>query len=78
MDYATAGDAQSDLEPRRLLAEKGTSLATKAPYSQAVFSVSKASVEGSSLVLRVAPAGNVPRRLFDMVFRRDMLFAICP
>ncbi len=78
MDYQMAGDAQSDLEPRRLLADQGTSLAVQRPYSLTSFSLIQATVDGSDLVLRVTPFSNQPKRLFDMVYRRDMLFAVCP
>ncbi len=78
MDYQKAGDAQSDLEPRRLLADQGTSLAVQRPYSQTSFSLIQATMDGSDLVLRVTPFSNQPTRLFDMVNRRDMLFAVCP
>lgn len=78
MDYALAGDAQADLELRHQLATQGESIIAKSPYSQSVFTLDKASVIGSDLVLQVSPLGNAPRRIFDMVFRHDMLFAACP
>lgn len=78
MHYPSADDAQADLEPRRRLAEEGISLAFKRPIREAVFTLEEASVEESDLLLRVRPVDDMPRRLLEIVFRRDMLFAGCP
>jgi hypothetical protein len=78
MHYPNADDAQADLEPRRQIAEEGLSLAARQPYPEVLFTVQEATVEGSDLVWQVSPVDDIPRRLFDMVLRRDMLFAGCP
>jgi hypothetical protein len=38
----------------------------------------RADVEGADLTLTVRPIGDQPRRLFQMVLARDVLFALCP
>jgi hypothetical protein len=47
------------------------------PYPDTVFRVEDATVLDTTLVLEVAPADDIPRRLFQMIFARDMLFAAC-
>jgi hypothetical protein len=76
--YASPVTAQGDLAVRRFLAERGLSLITQAPLSKVLFTVEDAVVTGSTVVLSVAPREGVARRLFDMVNRRDMIFAACP
>lgn len=76
--YASSAAAQDDLAARRFLAEQGLSLITRMPLSKALFTVEDAAVDGSTVILTVAPRENVARRLFDMVNRRDMIFAACP
>jgi hypothetical protein len=78
MHYPSADDAQADSEPRRQIAQEGLSLAARQPYTEVLFTVQQATVEGSDLVWQVAPVDDMPRRLFDMVLRGDMLFARCP
>jgi hypothetical protein len=78
MNYPTAGEAQSDLEPRRLLLDQGRSLAFQRPYAEVGLSLDKALVEGTNLVLRVLSKGSVPQYLTRMMIARDMLFAVCP
>jgi hypothetical protein len=78
MHYTSAGEAQADLEPRRQLAEEGISQTTGQPYSETVFTLEQASVEGSDLVLRLRPDNDQPSRLFQMVEYRDIAFAACP
>jgi hypothetical protein len=77
LHYANAQTAQIDLQPRQQLAAEGKSIAAQAPISEALFTLEDARVEGSSIVLEVRPAGDLPRRLFDMFYRRDMPFAAC-
>ena len=60
------------------LAPEGQSLVAQAPISERVFGLESASVAGSDLLLQVRPADDRPRRLFDMVYMRDMPFAGCP
>jgi hypothetical protein len=76
--YASETVAQTDMERRRKLADEGTSMTTRQPIRETLFTVDEANVEGSDLVWRVSPVNGIPRRLFDMVWRRDMLFAVCP
>lgn len=76
--YANAADAQADLDARRRLADEATSLSTRQPYSVALFTLNQALVDGSDLTLQVSPVNDLPRRLFDMVRRRDVIFAVCP
>jgi hypothetical protein len=78
MHYLNADDAQADSEPRRQIAQEGLSLTTEKPYPEVLFTVEEAKVEGSDLVWQVAPVDDMPRRLFDMLLRGDMLFARCP
>jgi hypothetical protein len=76
--YPNAAQAQADLAPRRQVAEQATSLATKRPYSETLFTLADAAVVDNSIVFTVYPVDDLPRRLFDMVFRQDMVFAACP
>jgi len=76
--FLDPASASSDLPLRRALAESGASAQGGQPYSQVVFTMTGADVEGSDLTLTVRPVGDEPRRLFQMVFARDMLFALCP
>src|SRR5262249_12774843 len=78
LHYAHAKDAAADLPIRRSIAQDGVSLVTARPYRDALFTLQGAAVIGSDLVLRLRPAGGLPRRLFDMVQQRDMSFALCP
>jgi len=76
--FLDPASASLDLPLRRALAESGASAQGGQPYSQVVFTMTGADVEGSDLILTVRPVGDEPRRLFQMVFARDMLFALCP
>jgi hypothetical protein len=78
MHYPDEADAQADLEARQQMAQEGISVQMMQPYSEALFSLDDASVEENNLILRVSPANELPRRLFQMVIRRDMGFAACP
>ncbi len=78
MDYADAPTAQADLEARRMEAEEGLSLRVNLPYRAAVFEVQEARVEDTVLVLELLPFNSQPKRLFEMVYTRDMSFAACP
>lgn len=69
--------AAADLPGRRRLAEKGVSSRTHQPYARAVFAVVDATVDDSVVSLDVNPVDDQPRRLFQMVYARDMLFAVC-
>jgi hypothetical protein len=75
--YLTADEATADLPARRRLAEEGISLVTGQPYAETVFAVEDATTRDATLLLEVAPADDIPRRLFQMIFARDMLFASC-
>jgi len=78
MHYTNAGDARSDLEPRRKLAAEGPSLARRTAFYSDYFTVEEATVEGTDLVLKLRPAQDKPKHLFTMLANRDMLFAACP
>jgi hypothetical protein len=74
LDGATAG---ADLAGRRTLAETGFSERVGQPIADALFTVADGHVDGATLSLEVAPVDDRPRRLLDMVFTRDMVFAGC-
>ncbi|MCB0048741.1 MAG: hypothetical protein KDE24_04230, partial [Caldilinea sp.] len=76
--YAEPSAAENDLAPRRLLAESGVSLVTGKPYAATLFTVTDAGVDDDTLAMTVEPVDGKARRLFDMVYRRDLLFAVCP
>ena len=76
--FLDPASASLDLPLRQALAESGASTQGGQLYSQVVFTVTAADVEGSDLIITVRPVGDEPRRLFQMVFARDMLFALCP
>ncbi len=78
MHYPRAADAQADLEPRRVAAEKRVSLVDSAPYTDTLFSLDSAVVSGTNLLFRLHPHEDQPSRLFQMFFYRDMAFAGCP
>ena len=78
LHYASADDAQADLESRKQLVEEGYSLRVGRPYSEAILTLDTASVEGSDIVLRVNPVNDMPRRLIELGFTRDLIFAACP
>jgi len=69
--------AAADGPVREALARTGDSLVTKQPIPEVLFSVAGSHLDGSTLTLDVAPVGGFPRRLFDMVYTRDMVFAGC-
>jgi hypothetical protein len=69
--------AGADAEARAEMARSGTSLRTLEPYSESVLALHQAEVRERALVLHVAPADDIPRRLFQMVWARDMAFAGC-
>ena len=77
MGFLTPEDAQADEAARSEEARTGISQRVRAPYADAVFTLDGSRVEGDTLVLDVTPADDMPRRLFDMVFARDMTFAGC-
>jgi hypothetical protein len=77
MGFLDPAHAEADLEPRSTMARDGISLAAARPYAEAVFTLDDARVEDTTLILDVSPAGDMPRRLFQMVQARDMTFAGC-
>jgi hypothetical protein len=77
MGFLDPADAQADLEPRAAIARDGTSLVSRRPYAEAVFTLDDARVDDATLVFDVSPAGDMPRRLFQMIQARDMAFAGC-
>ncbi|MBW7885235.1 MAG: hypothetical protein H3C34_21915 [Caldilineaceae bacterium] len=77
MRYLDAARAAADLAPRRRLAEEGLSLGANKPYAEVLFTVEDALANGPNLLLYVRPANDQPRRLFEMIYRRDLGFAAC-
>ena len=77
MGFLDPAHAEADLEPRTTIARDGMSLRVLRPYSDAVFGLEDARVEGTTLVLDVSPVDDMPRRLFQMLQARDMAFAGC-
>jgi hypothetical protein len=78
LHFADPADAAADRQIRRGLAITGTSVRVGLPYSKSVFTLIGTSVTGGDLVFHLRPFQNQPRRLFDMVIERDVLFALCP
>lgn len=78
LHYLTEEMAHADLPARTALAEEGVSLPTRAPYRESAFTVRAASVEGTSVVLRVNPTRGQPARILFMFYARDLVFALCP
>lgn len=76
MHYASADDAQTALPARQKILAEGSSLATQQPYSD-LLTNPQGKVEGTDLVITVQPRNDMPRVLFDMVLRQDLLFAAC-
>jgi hypothetical protein len=75
--YGDAERAAADLPGRRTLAETGTSLRTGQRYSESLFVVTDAIATDGTMIMEVEPASDMLRRLIEMVFARDMLFAAC-
>ncbi len=75
--YQDATAAQADLAGRVELARTGVSQLTGQPYADSLFRVEESQVDGANLTLEVSPVDDRPRRLFDMVYSRDMTFAGC-
>ncbi|MCK4394881.1 hypothetical protein KAX17_18435 [Candidatus Bipolaricaulota bacterium] len=75
--YDSPEAAETDLSPRRALAEAGMSSAYERPIAEAYFTVLTAEVKGSAIVLTVAPVNDQPRRLFRMLLYLDAPFAGC-
>ncbi|QAA77185.1 MAG: hypothetical protein BIP78_1419 [Candidatus Bipolaricaulis sibiricus] len=78
LHYLDGESARADLSARTALAEEGVSLVTRVLYREGTFTVRAASVEGTSVVLRVDPTNGQPSRVFSMVHARDLTFALCP
>ena len=91
LGYAVGADATSDLEGRRLLADRGLMIGRRArfPYREQVFTLADAHVEEGAIVLElgrptfVLPTGSrsgptelLPRVLL-LVPQRDYLFGAC-
>ena len=75
--YATPVAAAADLAFRAEAARNGRSGRAGRPYADYVFTVEAQSVVGSSVILDVRPGEGAPIRLFQMVWARDMTFAVC-
>lgn len=84
--YADPEAASADLRARASLAAHGTSVRSARPYAESAFTLEAVQLRPSddaqatgwsAVELEVEPTNEMPRRLFDMVFGRDMLFATC-
>jgi hypothetical protein len=75
--YLDPATATADLPGRLALATTGISQRVRQSYADALFQVARSHVDGANLTLEVAPVKDLPRRLFDMAFARDMTFAGC-
>jgi len=75
--YDSPEAAEADLSPRRALPETGMSSTYERPIAEVYFTVLTAEVEGSAVVLTVAPVNGQPRRLFRMLLYLDAPFAGC-
>ncbi len=75
--YQNASDAQADVEPRRQLAQGPSLLSPNRTIPELRFRIASIAAQDRDLVMRVEPAGDKPRVLFDMVTQRDMLWAGC-
>jgi hypothetical protein len=78
MHYNTISDAQNDLPARQKSADEGISFVRNLPYTESVFALESAEADGNSLIFKLRPVGDIPQRLFSMVYQRDMAFAGCP
>ena len=77
LSFSTEQAAEADLVPRQALMETGFSLLTEQPISDVLFQLDSAEVSGQHLLFRGSPAHEV-RRLLQMIYNRDLLFAVCP
>ncbi len=75
--YLDAATATADLAGRAALARSGESVRAREPYADMAFQVVDGRADGAILTLDVSPFAGQPRRLFDMVYGRDMVFAGC-
>lgn len=76
MRYADAQAASTALSARQQLLEQGTSVVTQQPYSD-MLKLQNATSDGANLIFTVQPRDDKPKRLFDMLLQRDLLFAAC-
>ena len=81
--YDDAAHAEADLEPRRLVAATGESLARRVTYAE-LFEVMDASVVtdangagGANVVLRFHALAHAPQLFVNMIYQRDLLFSAC-
>ena len=70
--------ASADLALRERLLEEWPSILIGQPYAEFAFTLDRASTQGSDLIWQVSPARDMPRQLFNLVIRKDLLFAVCP
>jgi hypothetical protein len=78
MRYDNDEHADADLDVREDAARTGNSLATRRPYSEDVFSVENASVDGRDLIMELGPPEERDFvALNDALRARDLLFAQC-
>ena len=77
MQYADADAAEQSVEARQNLIEQGVSLRAAQPFSEVVAALADTTLVDGTLTFRLNPAQDQPRRLFEMILGRDMLFAAC-
>jgi hypothetical protein len=77
MHFANDATAQDQAAKRERIAATALSIRTNKPFAETVFTVSDRQVVEGYVFLKVAPAGGVPKRLFDSILIRDALYAAC-
>lgn len=86
MHYLSTEQAEADLEPRRAVAESADSLASRVPYAELfrVVDLAVAPSQGelgelgaANMVLRLQAIERSPQIFFNMLYQRDLLFAVC-
>lgn len=76
--YPESSWAKEDLPLRQEMAKNGISTLSKQPYSESAFKLVDTYVHGKKLIFSVFPVNDQPKRLFNQILRRDMMFATCP
>ena len=72
--YPSAADAAADASAREAIWADGQSVATGVPLSE-LFTVAGVTTEGATTVL--ALEGTPPSRIYDLILRRDLVWASC-
>jgi hypothetical protein len=77
MHYTSVTAAQNDLEARKIGASEGMSFTVNQSYKESVFGLESATTDNNSIIFKLRPVKNEPKRLFEMLYQRDMPFAGC-